>query len=800
VNEAQKQPRFVALPELRDIISDPEELLKGLQFVDAGGLARLARAQNKLFCDARGSSPIPYKVSITLSESTVTGRCTCMAARSRPFCKHASALLVAWARAPEAFAVSDRPPPDETRKKKEVKRGKVSNETLGQTGVTQVATLVRELAVAGVASVPEARIIQMRSLGENLRELKLRRLSGRTVALSNSLAESALDPATLDPLEYTGSVADMLLTARKLERHFQGEPLEPKHVEELIGKTWRKTDRTPVENLQIFEYAFFHRETADNFIIRESRFFDVLSGTHYSEKQIIPAMIAKRTEPKKSHAGRVLAGARGTVYPGWPPHRLELVSVGEAFPLAAPVLEAAVAAAHANIGSALTAFQAHKKDIFAPERLPLAIRAESVLATGRRALLADHQDQALFLPEDRALFDRLAVALERTKLRAVFGEAGLEGALPTFFPYAAIVEESSGLRLHSLLYGSSFAGTRKVRVEEKRKKGPVPWVEAARDAGASSAAIALGEIREELANIFLTGLSALHKQAAQPIAERLRDLNLTKQAELLTSLSERTDPAERLEDFVKIFSVLEIAVTRLLAAVHLEPSALTAVPFHESVRVKLSEGGARNRWEAAVHLTRQLDAATDEELGNYVYPAWADGSMSPFIVEALKSRPAAQKIARDILEDPAAGKTTKYTAEKLLGIDHLKPVPNLDRVTALLWVAPRGEQRVEAAKALASTPAAASALRLSFAGDVSAEVRKEALISLGKLRDPEIVETAIALLAARNDDPRSASAALAALAECGDVRALSELLLAKEERFRPQLVARALKAIGGPKE
>src|SRR5688500_1487746 len=95
--------RHVALPELKEIISDPDELIKGMHLLDVQGLKRLARAGNKLFCDARGASPMPYKVSITLAEgsSGIRGRCTCMAARTRPFCKHAAALLVAWARVPE---------------------------------------------------------------------------------------------------------------------------------------------------------------------------------------------------------------------------------------------------------------------------------------------------------------------------------------------------------------------------------------------------------------------------------------------------------------------------------------------------------------------------------------------------------------------------------------------------------------------------------------------------------------------------------------------------------------------------
>src|SRR6185436_4770 len=145
------EARNIPLPELRDIISDPEELVKGMRVLDAHGLSRLARAGNKLFADARGSHPMPYKVSITLTEgsSGIRARCTCIASMNRPFYKHAAALLVAWARAPEAFAVSDRVPPDQAEyKKKSVKRGKTSAAELGRAGVEQVKMLVRELAVA----------------------------------------------------------------------------------------------------------------------------------------------------------------------------------------------------------------------------------------------------------------------------------------------------------------------------------------------------------------------------------------------------------------------------------------------------------------------------------------------------------------------------------------------------------------------------------------------------------------------------------------------------------------------------
>ncbi|HMX58801.1 MAG TPA: SWIM zinc finger family protein, partial [Leptospiraceae bacterium] len=104
--------RNIKPKELSDIIADPAELSKGIRIRDDGGLQHPARFENKLFADAKGSGASPYKVQIIYdeAENKFKGRCSCMAARSRPFCKHAVALLAAWSSAPEAFAVSEGPP------------------------------------------------------------------------------------------------------------------------------------------------------------------------------------------------------------------------------------------------------------------------------------------------------------------------------------------------------------------------------------------------------------------------------------------------------------------------------------------------------------------------------------------------------------------------------------------------------------------------------------------------------------------------------------------------------------------
>ena len=89
--------RNIPVGDLRLVVTDAVELQKGTRVADSGGITNLARHEHKLFCDAAGSGAAPYKVQIVFGDGgKITGRCSCMASRSRPYCKHAAALLVAW--------------------------------------------------------------------------------------------------------------------------------------------------------------------------------------------------------------------------------------------------------------------------------------------------------------------------------------------------------------------------------------------------------------------------------------------------------------------------------------------------------------------------------------------------------------------------------------------------------------------------------------------------------------------------------------------------------------------------------
>ncbi len=609
----------------------------------------------------------------------VKARCTCPAARSRAFCKHAAALLVAWARAPEAFVEGAPPGAAGEAKRKAVKRGSAEAADLMKQGAAQIVTLVRDLGVAGVAAMGDDRAPQVKTLGENLREYKLRRLSAKTLDLTLLLEAAAERRGSLPAVAYTDLCADLLLTARKLEKHLTGgEPLDNRHVEELVGKTWQKADRRPIASLDLLEYAYVSRVTSDAFVIRESRFIDLASGAHFSEKQIVPGFLARSTDPKPSRGGAVLAGVRGSTYPGYSPTRLEVADLGDARPVDHAALARLVEKALPNVGAALAALVEHRRDVFAPDLLPAAIRVETLFARAGRMQAVDAGGQALHLPDDRALMDRLASSLGGARLRALVGDVGVDAALPTLWPMAAVIEGPLGLEMRSLTAPEGA----KPRVAAPLL-GSAAWADAARAAGASSAAIALAEVREELADAFTVGLATLGPRVTGALEARLRDLGLDKQAALLHAVAERADPEDKLDDFVKLYQVLGIALVRLAGATTVDPAAMERVPTYESVCVARPARwlappeiaaerarGALDRYEAAVHYARHYEGLPPEELAASIYPTWADGSAAPYVVRVFAMakgdrREAALAAAQRALAGKR-GRVAKITALRVL--------------------------------------------------------------------------------------------------------------------------------------
>jgi len=802
-----------------------DELRRGTELCDKGALAHLARYEGRLFCEAKGSDPSPYKVSIelALTLAAMKIRCACWASRGRLICKHAAALLVAWARAPGSFAVSDAPPPGAASaegKKRAVKKGKTEAKDVMRRGVEQVVTLVRELATSGVASLAADRVEQVRALGASLREHGLRRLSARSLDLTGVLSRAG-HTGGIPPSAYVEVVADMLLTARKLEKHLDGEPLPDRHTEELVGKTWRKEDRAAVDGLALLEYAYLSYETSDGFDVNESRFMDLASGAHYAEKQIIPRFLAARTEPKVSHATRVLRGARGGAYPGFAPLRLAIEDTGAHEDLGPRAVEELLSRALPGVAAALEAFQEHRRDIFAPGAFPVALRADAVVFEGARPRLLDAAGDALALPEGSPIGE----ALEAARLRGVLGDIEVEAAFPTLRPLAVVLEGARGLEVRAVPGRGGRSPEGRLDAEARRLEEGSAWAEAARAAGASEAAVALHEVRNELATLFAAGLAALTARAVEPLCARLGELQLAKPAALLASIPAKPE-TERVDDAVKVFQVLGVVLVRLAGAARIERAGLVPVPGAPSLLVReparpLSPPdasaavarGALHPFEAAVHYARWFAEAPAAVLLASILPAWADGAAAPHVVRTLAGRGAeAVDAAARVLDAPygrAAWITALRVLEAVASGDARRLLARHARTTGLeeFGVRVRAAEALAALESAGAGPApdvvrqvresvAALARRLERGG--KSEDRRAAARELLELGIPDVLPPL--RRAAREDAAREvreeAVRALGILVDVDSVPWLVTSLAARRERDEPaKLAAQALGAI-----
>lgn len=852
-----------ALPvaQLKLVITDPQELAKGVAIADKSGIKHLARHANKLFAEADGSGSAPYKTQIVHDEKGYRGRCSCMAARSRPFCKHAAALLVAWARDPSAFAVSESAPelatdPGSATKRTKAKSGKVDTDTLMRQGVEQTMSLVRELALAGIATITEDRVGQIRALAETLRAERLRRMSARLLELAGLLSIAAKDYGMLDTEEYASAVADLWLSAKRVQKHLDGDALKPEHVETLIGKSWTKKDRTPASGLDLLEYAFLHEITPDDYVIRESRFIDLASGLHYSEKQILPAFLAKRTTPKRTYEGFLIAGAEGGRYPGFAPFRLDLSETLSVRELDQNVFPRLIEKSLPGVGPALAALIEHHKDVFAPEALPASIQIGSLHAHGDRLFALDASGESLMIAGGAEEEIAITSALAEADLRLVIGDLIFMGAIPCLHPLALVTERDGVFQLTSLPAANAEALIEARRRNKATSSTREHWIDTARALGMSAAAVTLGEVREELADAFSEGLNSLTPRRVDGQVERLNTLSLAKPAALLAELANRSDPAERLDDIIRLLQVLGIGLTRLAASRKVDRANLVRSPLHpaietsvpdihltpETLVTELNSNRLRGHTRA-VAIDRALSEFDDTTLSKLAPTLFGDGSVSSIVGARYARHPEmALDIAGDILLPQAQrrrytmrgvssfARVAKFTAiqvVKRMGTPisrellqaYLRKGEADPTLKALATDALKADSKRELSKAIADGLVAGNReersvalhkiieagawfalphVRRLAATDPSQEVRHRAWYTQAALLDVDAVPLWIAALERRADNDDAAREAIHALGHIGDNRAIAPLLDAFIQGFKPTLLSEALQSFGPP--
>jgi HEAT repeat protein len=88
------------------------------------------------------------------------------------------------------------------------------------------------------------------------------------------------------------------------------------------------------------------------------------------------------------------------------------------------------------------------------------------------------------------------------------------------------------------------------------------------------------------------------------------------------------------------------------------------------------------------------------------------------------------------------------------------------------------------------------AMRASFFGDISGDVREAAALALAKVGDVESVDAFVRMLRGRAENPSEAKIGAYALGILGDVRGIDELLRAYAEGWQPGILAEAMRQVG----
>jgi hypothetical protein len=273
-----------------------------------------------------------YEVTIAFSRRAKSAKvgCTCPASRRSRLCKHIVAVSVLLLEQPGAFIVRERasvpkpPQPRQSRPARAKSDPEAERAAQREAGLALVDRLLEELAASGAAGLDTEGISLLRSTAEAVRVLKLRRLGNALMALSHLIARGEADA---HPGQYAMLLQEIWLARQLLGAHIeQRANLDSTLVGSLIGKTWRASELPRIGPLELVGVA---SDAADDgeFEVDSRYFCDVASGALYVERQITPCGIRKRPMPIRRL--RLLV-AEAAVYPGMPPHRIQILQAERA--------------------------------------------------------------------------------------------------------------------------------------------------------------------------------------------------------------------------------------------------------------------------------------------------------------------------------------------------------------------------------------------------------------------------------------------------------------------------------------
>lgn len=450
------------MPELRRISQEdvrkicPENFSNGLKYYRSGAVSNTWRTPSALYASVAGSGAKPYEASIgPRDDGSYWGHCTCPAARRQSICKHATAVLIAWAEKPDGFVArpelevpaaggkKGKSAPRVDSEAKRTRQPKVERRDLIAAGLEKAHSLLVDLASQGLLSITKEQVEMIGSLAQTLEAHKLRRLARQVVEIQNAAAAALANSGQFDELRWAWLLGDtwfvLAATRKALEKADEADAAE---LEELIGKTWLEKDLRRAENLTLVELAYETLVLTSGFRVETSYLLDLADGAIYTEKQITPLRL--KNVPAKRSYSRPLRVAVAGVYPGFAPLRLKLIEAEEEA-AAGDVWGQAVDRAETSATALRQRLIAATSSPVAPQEVYSLFRPASVLARESSVHLLDAEGRAIPISrQNRAVAYGLRGALARGPLGAVFGRMRFGDGFMEAEPLSVILTDDRG--------------------------------------------------------------------------------------------------------------------------------------------------------------------------------------------------------------------------------------------------------------------------------------------------------------------------------------------------------------------
>ena len=364
---SENQIRELTIDDIRPLVQ-PDYMTRGLEVFDQNLVSTTSRYGNKLFANVSGTGSNPYRVSV-IFDHQIKAKCTCPAARRTPFCKHATAVLLTWARAPRSFVESETEIDvvQGKARKAGVKKAKVNANELIDKGLVDLDKLLVELATSGLSNITTSRCEQVRELGENLRTFQLRRLSAAVLRMGGLLELSLAGRDAFSFEEYNSVMVDIAITQRAVRQIQNGSLSDEKYQEELIGKTWSRKSLRRIGTRELVQISYRRGLTPDRYLVRERHLIDLESGEIFAEKEIVPEFLAKRQNASFSGQFRRVRSDDVLVYPGFKPNRVKLEGTNQE-PVDSVTMEKIISLASGDFRQAVTRHLEFRKDFLAPDQ------------------------------------------------------------------------------------------------------------------------------------------------------------------------------------------------------------------------------------------------------------------------------------------------------------------------------------------------------------------------------------------------------------------------------------------------